>query len=149
MIVDDLKILTMAKGLAHHSSARQTLIAENIANADTVNYRARDVTAFDKVYTGPGGPAESPVARTQALPFVAKATRPEHIGYQQTVRPIDGLPDLGVRESARRGTDSPNGNNVSLEDQMARSAEAKIGHDMALGVLRKTMDILRLSIGRK
>lgn len=40
----NLNILQMASQLAAHSSARQAVIAENIAQADTPGYRARDIT---------------------------------------------------------------------------------------------------------
>ena len=34
----DLTILAMAKGLASHATTRQSLVSQNVANADTVGY---------------------------------------------------------------------------------------------------------------
>lgn len=42
----DLSILRVAGGLGRHAAARHSLIAENIANADTPGYRARDLEPF-------------------------------------------------------------------------------------------------------
>ena len=129
----DLTILSMAKGLAAHAGQRQSLVSENIANADTRDFKARDLKPFAEVYAGADGD----------LGFAAKATRPGHAGFGATAgaaRPM---------EVAKLGADSPNGNSVSIEDQMARGARAVADHELALGVLRKSMDLIRMSIGRR
>ena len=142
----DLTIMTMARGLARHSSTRQNLVAENIANADTVGYRARDLPTFAEVYEGPGGVVDA----ARRLPaFDVFATRPGHTGYEVRKDQSTGLGFLDIREEAWREADSPNGNSVSLEDQMVRGAQSKISHDMALGVMRKAGGLLRMAIGRK
>ena len=46
------------------------------------------------------------------------------------------------------GPASPNGNTVSLQDQLMRGASAQDSHDAALTIYRKTLDILRVSLGR-
>ena len=148
-MTQDLHILAMAKGLAHHATTRQTLITENIANADTSAFRARDVKPFSEVYKGPGALERRP--DSPSAPFRASATRAGHSGFSP------GGPD-GARgtahyaaaayETHRIEADSANGNSVSLEDQMARAAEAKVSHEMAIGVLQKSMDLIRMTIGR-
>lgn len=115
---DRLEIFTLAAAQARHAAARQAVVAQNIANADTPGYRARDITDFDQTWqrlqgraTDPGGP----------LP----------------VRVIDaGTPT------------SPNGNSVSLELEMLRGIEAQRAHSRALRVYGSAMSILRTSIGR-
>lgn len=42
-----LDVLRMAQAYATHAGARQQAIAQNIANADTPGYRARDAIPFD------------------------------------------------------------------------------------------------------
>lgn len=129
----DLNVLAMARGLAAHAGQRQTLISQNVANADTRRYEARDLKPFADVYAG--GKAE------QA--FAARATRPGHAGFTAA-----GREEARPYEVAKLGAASPNGNSVSLEDQMARGAEAMKHHEMAVTIMRKTIDILRVSIGR-
>ena len=46
------------------------------------------------------------------------------------------------------GAASPNGNDVSLEDQMIRAADLRMEQELAIGVWRKSLDILRASLGR-
>lgn len=126
-----LKILDMAEGLASHSAARQSIIAENIAHADTPGFKARDLTPFAQTYAAYGvGEAFRPAA-----------TRPGHETGGRTAPPAQV-----VTESVL-GAEAPNGNDVSIEDQMVRGAEVQIQHDMAMGVWKKALDILRTSLG--
>lgn len=42
----------------------------------------------------------------------------------------------------------PNGNSVSLEDQMRRMADVRQAHEMALAVYRSTSSVIRSALGR-
>lgn len=126
----NLTLLRLASSLAAHATARQSVVTENVANADTPGFRARDLTDF--ATTLDEGPA-----------FRARASRPAHMDFGADAHGFE------ARESAAFGAETPNGNSVSLEDQMIRAAEARQSHDLALGVYRKTMDILRTSLGRQ
>lgn len=44
---------------------------------------------------------------------------------------------------------SPDGNTVSLETQMVMTAETQMKHEAALGIYRKSIDLLRLGLGRQ
>lgn len=124
--MNDLAILRLADGLARHSALRHRLVAENVAHADTPGYKARDLESFDKLV-----PAD----------FAMRATREAHLSGQasQTLRPI---------HDSAFGSESPNGNDVNVTDQIARATQAMGNHDKAVAVYKKTLDILRLGIGR-
>jgi flagellar basal-body rod protein FlgB len=124
--MNDLAILRLADGLARHSALRHRLVAENVAHADTPGYKARDLQSFDELV-----PAD----------FAMRATREGHLAGQanQTVRPI--------LDSAF-GSESPNGNDVNVTDQIARATQAMGNHDKAVTVYKKTLDILRMGLGR-
>ena len=126
----NLGILNMASQLAAHASARQVAITENIAHADTPGYRARDIADF------------ATTLEATSQPFQARATRPGHMDFS------DGGGAFELREISTFGAESPNGNTVSLEDQMMRSADVRQNHDMALGVYQKSMEIMRTTLGR-
>lgn len=126
-----LNVLRLASELAAHASARQGVIAENVAHADTPGYKARDLQSF----------AEH--VETRAAPFTARTTRPGHVAFGADLRGFD------PRELTAFGAESPNGNTVALEDQMMRAADVRQSHDMALGVYSKSLDILRTSLGRR
>ncbi|MBD1206443.1 MAG: flagellar basal body rod protein FlgB [Rhodobacteraceae bacterium] len=42
----------------------------------------------------------------------------------------------------------PNGNSVSLDDQMRRMADVRRAHEMALAVYRSTSSVVRMALGR-
>ena len=125
--MNDLAILRMADALGRHSSARHKLVSQNIANADTPGYRARDLTPFTEA-----------VARAADAP---RATRPGHLNHAQA-RALEARFDSAI------GADSPNGNDVALDDQMARGTKALGDHNRAMAVYGKTLDILRLALGK-
>lgn len=129
----DLAIFRLAGELLAHSSARQALISENVANADTPGYRARDLAPFSETYAS-AGLRDSGLEPAQ--------TRPGHGGVGRRPAALEASFD------SRTGADSPNRNDVALEDQMVRAAEVRMQHDLALNVYRKSMDILRLGLGR-
>lgn len=140
-MLGEITVLDMAQSLARHSSVRHGLVTENIANADTPRYRAQDIKPFSAVYQAPD----------QSLPrtaFQPAATRPGHAGTDRAGSGYAGLANLEVLEISRIGASSSNGNSVSLEDQLVRGAEVKANHDMSLGIMRKSMDLIRATLGR-
>jgi len=124
-----LEIFRMAQGLAVHAGERQSVIARNVANADTPGYRAQDIEDFAKVYQG-GGDG-----------LALRTTRPGHIAS-------DGGLAGGTHLIDSPDDSDPNGNTVSLEDEMVKAAEVRKQHDLALAVYRSSLGILRISLGR-
>ena len=120
-------IMRMAQGMARHAAGRQVMIAENIAQADTPGYQARDVPDFG-------------VAHAQARPMTA--TRPGHLDAGLQHQPISPVVDRTAPARA------PNGNTVSLEHEMMRTAQNRQSHDMALAVYSSARVILRAALGR-
>lgn len=127
----DIGILKMADALATHSAVRQSVIAENIANSDTPGFKAKDIAAFSDVFGAETAQAIS-----------THVTRQGHVHFD------DATGGFALHESARKGSESPNGNTVGVEDQMVRAAEVRHQHDLALGVYQKSMNILRAGLGR-
>lgn len=115
---DRLEIFTLAGARAQHAAARQAVVAQNIANADTPGYRAKDITDFTETW--------------RAM---------QHNGRD------DDAP-LPMRLLDAGGPASPNGNTVSLELEMLRGIEAQRAHSRALQVYGSAISILRTSIGR-
>ncbi len=129
-MLEKMQIFRMAQSMASHASARQAVIAQNVANADTPGYRARDIAPF----------AETFAASNQSG---LRATRPGHILPGES-------PATTWRafEAERPGALSPNGNNVSIETELMMSAEAQSEQRRALAIYRSALNVLRTSIGR-
>lgn len=116
----------MARRAMAHANDRQLAVARNVANADTPGYRARDVAAFD-----PGGSGNLPL----------RTSSPRHFGAGTTAATAR-IVDAG-------GEAAPNGNSVSLEDEMVRAAEAKREHELALTVYQTGLKLMRTALNRR
>jgi len=125
-----LDILRMAQAYATHAATRQQAIAQNVANADTPGYRAIDTDDFAKTFNA---------TRSAGM-------RQTRAGHMLPDRAAEAIP---LRERSGAGHLSPNGNSVSLETEMVKAAEVRKEHDMALAIYRKSLDILRASLGRR
>ncbi len=119
-MMNDLKILQTASAMARHAVERHSQIAENIANANTPGYKAKDLKPFAETFAR---------NQTNAATGADNALRAERI--------------------TTPGVASPNGNTVSLEDQMWRSAAATRDHDTALTIYSKTISMLRTSLSSR
>ena len=111
---------------------RQAVAAENVANSDTPGFKARDIAPFSETY------------RADQDHFGVhgqKATRSNH---------INGTVDADAAEPFRdpKGAASPNGNTVSLENEMLKSLIAQRQHDRAVAIYRSSMNILRATLSR-
>lgn len=126
---ESLSLFTTASALAEHAGRRQSLVARNIANANTPGYKARDLESFADSFEQPGV-------------FELRGTRAGH-----RTQPISGL-GPGVREVVDPGNESPDGNSVSLESEMVRGVDIRQQHDLAVTVYRSGIDLLRAGLGR-
>lgn len=124
------QVLVVASALANHAAQRQFGIAQNVANADTPGYRSIDIEDFSQAFQA----AKGSVLRQTRAGHVDQAPMPGLI-FQSGINTGQGL--------------SPNGNSVSLEAEMVKAAETRKEHDMALAVYKKSLDILRASLGRR
>ena len=129
-MIDKIGILHMAQQLAEHAAARQSVVAENIAQVDTPGYLRQDVPSFSETYR-----ASEPGADM-------RATRPGHFGQIEPGAALRAFTDDG-------GTIAPNGNNVSLEQEILDSAEIRQQHQMALSIYRSGLGMVRASLGRR
>lgn len=125
---EKLEITRMAQALSSYAGARLGLVAQNVANADTPGYKARDLPDFAEVWRGGGD---------------LRATRSGHLGGAAgdagaTVAPI-------LRSKAPDA--SPDGNTVALETEMLTAADLRQQNEMALAVYRTTSSVIRSSLG--
>lgn len=125
---EKLTVMSMAQAMANRAGQRLELIARNIANADTPGYKALDVSNFASSY--------------QEASMPMRATRAGHLtsadeGFDTMPRPV-----------ATGQSTAPNGNSVSIEQEMVKAASVKQDHEMALAIYRNSTDIIRAALGR-
>ena len=122
----NLNIFKMAHAMAVHAGTRQAVVAENVANADTPGYRARDLPAFADMVR-----ARDPFSRVQA-------TRQGHL-----MGSAGSTPDFVVAPDT---SGNPNDNAISVEEQLLKAVDAKRQHDRALAIYKSSLSILRTSM---
>ncbi|MDQ2090554.1 FlgB family protein [Marimonas arenosa] len=126
---DKIEIFRVAAAMARHAGTRQALVAQNIANADTPGYKARDVVPFAELVSRDTGG------------FYTRATRAGHLnGRDGSLRP--------EIVAAKDALANPNDNQVTLEAEMLKAVAVKRQHDRALAIYRSGLNILRTSLGR-
>ncbi|MDP3341312.1 FlgB family protein [Frigidibacter sp.] len=122
------EIMRMAQAMAQHAAQRQNAVAQNVANADTPGYAARDLAPFAETYAAEG--------------MALRQTRTGHLGAEDS-------PAAAMIPREAPGNRSPNGNSVSLESEMVKSVEVKRQHDLALTLYKTSLGVLRTSLGRR
>jgi flagellar basal-body rod protein FlgB len=123
---EKLELTNMANAMAERAGARMGVIAQNVANADTPGFKAMDLPTFAETYQDSG--------------TAMRATRTGHFSASDAA--ISPIPHR------TKGTGSPNGNTVSLEQEMVKTATIRQDHEMALAIYRNTTDIIRASLGK-
>lgn len=121
----DLDIFRTAQSMAVHAGRRQAVIAQNIANADTPGYKPQDFTAFSDL--------------------VRQSEQGGTAGRRDLATTVSGIEPHTVRGTA----ESPNGNAVSLEQEMVKSVDARRQHDQAMAIYKSAMTIMRSTLGRR
>jgi flagellar basal-body rod protein FlgB len=134
-MLGELPLLSAIKSRLHFHQARQKMLAENVANADTPGFKPRDLKPFDLMLAmerGGQGNAAGP-ATTQA----------GHIG---------GASAGGAGLANRRAQvfeSTPSGNAVNLEDEMLRLSQNTSDYQLATTLYSKSLSYLRLALGKR
>ncbi|HMJ43510.1 MAG TPA: flagellar basal body rod protein FlgB [Pseudolabrys sp.] len=135
MAITDIPIFSMLRTRLQYSQERQRILSENVANADTPNYRARDLKA-------PKFPA--PTEMTTATVSNVSLTRTEdgHIGALPggTTFGTEGKNNYEVR---------PTGTAVNLEDEMMKVAANQMDYQAATALYTRSLGLLKIALGKR
>lgn len=119
-MINDLPLFQLYGAMARHAAETQRVSAANISRADEPGYKAQQVESFA-----------------------------DYMGRMAAAGPDGADPLTGefrVREADLPA--APNGNSVSLETEIFKSADAAGQHNMALTVYNKSLDLMRTAIGK-
>lgn len=126
---------------------RQAVLAQNLSNADTPNYKTRDLKQPDfKRVLEANGVADRPnalkAAGTSGGPVRLATTNTGHIG-RQTVE------QRSVPHATKRtGEPTPSGNDVNLEDQVSKVTETQMDYQVTANLYRKHLAMLKSVLRR-
>lgn len=135
----EIPLLAMLKSRLGYLSGRQRAIAENVANANTPGFQARDLKPFSfqvqvQAASSAGGVAAIP-AGTMAV------TQP---GHMQPKGPKPAVKPAKAPDSEK----TLDGNGVVLEDEMIKLTDTRMDYDAAINFYQQSMGMLRTAIRR-
>lgn len=122
----------------NYMSERQSVLAQNVANADTPGYQAMDIAEPDfKKIAASGGAAQN---LRSNLPMTI--TDPKHIAHGATANG-----DFKAEKRKSTYELNPNGNNVVIEEEMSKIAKNQADYQETLNLYGKWISMLKTAIG--
>jgi flagellar basal-body rod protein FlgB len=129
MGISDIPIFSMLRTRMQWHQQRQQILSENVANADTPQYRPQDL-AEPKFELSAPGTAPLQMTRTNVAHLAgfgdAASFRGDHNQYQ--VRPA--------------------GNAVSLEDEMLKIAQNNMDYQAATQLYSRSLGLIKTALGK-
>lgn len=125
----DLPLLSQIKGRMTWLDERQRVVAQNVANADTPGFVARDLKA----------PTDFAAAMRQGGALQMTRTSAAHIA------PPNASVGRFTSQTAPDSETTLDGNSVVVEEQMLKMAESRMAYDAAIGLYTKSMQMLRMA----
>lgn len=132
MDIDKISLSDLARAKLDWAAKRTNVLSQNVANADTPGYKARDL---DKFTFKDALQAVAPVTVTRTNPAHLKGTIPEQSRFT-------------VRKDQKTSEQSPDGNNVVLEEQMQKISDAKGAYSTAVTLMMAEDRLTKLALGK-
>lgn len=128
MALGGLTLIDGLKSRMHWHQARQKVLAQNVANADTPGFKPHDV--------------KPPVPARAGLQLAAPATtQAGHLTLDGGVNGFDG-------RNPKRFETTPSGNGVNLEDEMIKVAQNQSDYQLAASLYTKSLMLLKMAVGK-
>jgi flagellar basal-body rod protein FlgB len=134
MAIADFPALAALRTRMQWHQQRQRVLAENIANSDTPNFKPRDLV--EPKFNAP----VSPGGVTGALAMVR--TDPGHMTASGGGN--DAFADRKMFTETR-----PAGNSVSMEDEMMKVAANQMDYQAATTLYSKSLGLIKTAIGKR
>jgi flagellar basal-body rod protein FlgB len=130
MTISDMPILASLRTKMQWHQERQRVLAENIANADTPNFRPRDLAPM------------KPDATTGGTTLALTRTSASHLSLGGGATQFDSARDSNVEVR-------PAGNAVNLEDEMIKVAANQMDYQAATTLYSRSLGLLKTAIGKR
>ena len=130
MDLNNLKLFQMAMTKMDWASARQKVLSQNVANADTPDYKERDL---------------KPVNFKQVL----RETAPVHVARTNPAHLQGTIPEqqrFNAKREQRTFEESPDGNKVVVEEQMQKVSDTRSNYNTAVQLMQTHMKMLRIAV---
>lgn len=112
---------------------RQEVLAQNIANADTPKYRAKDLKPFNF----------KQLLQSEKMHVSVRSTNANHIGTGPA-----RIRDYAEDRSKPYET-TIDGNQVVLEEQVMKMNESQVDHELTTELYKKNLSLFRIALGKR
>ncbi|MFN3827078.1 MAG: flagellar basal body rod protein FlgB [Micavibrio sp.] len=133
MTTQNIGIFKALNAKMQYLDTRQKVLAQNVANADTPGYVPKDLSKVDF------GRVLQDVTKDRNLRV--ETTNPMHMPPPNTIEDPKNRGAKLVYEVA------PDGNEVSLEEQMVKSSQNTMDYNLMTTLYQKNVNIMRTAIG--
>lgn len=139
MTIQNIPLFQAMGAKLNYLEQRQGIIARNIANADTPDYRPHDLTEIDF-----GSVLDDVVNRGTGAKMSVR---------MQTTNPLH-MPAPGDMEQAEDRKQkityevAPAGNAVVIEEQMVKATKTNMDFNLITNLMRKNVAMIRTALGR-
>jgi len=133
MDINAIPLFSMLKSRLGYINAREQLISQNVANADTPGYTPQDLQPFDVSKAMEGNGPQTGVINPQV-------TEPGHM------QPPNLQSQIQWKVVDTQDSDaSLSGNKVTLEDEMSKMTDARMNYEEAIGFYQKAMSLIQMA----
>ncbi|KQQ38198.1 MULTISPECIES: flagellar basal body rod protein FlgB [Rhizobium/Agrobacterium group] len=129
--MQQIQLFELASRQAEWLSIRQQVVSTNIANANTPQYRAQDVTPFQSVLDA----SNIPMARTNSAHFASVGLGSDNVD----VRDEDLNNEIGNQES---------GNTVAVASELSKSGEIKRQYELNTQLVKAFHNMMLTAVGK-
>lgn len=130
MDLNGVPLFSLLTGRMSWLSARQSVLAQNVSNADTPNYVAHDMKPMDFENMVSGQNSGTSLTLTNV----------RHISIHPASDPFE-------EEEARGEGGDPSGNVVSVEQEMIKLSDTQIQYQTATNLYQKAVNMFRTALG--
>ncbi len=133
MDLQSLKLFKAATTKMDWAAQRQKVLSQNISNADTPDYKPKDLKKLDF----------RNVLRDEIAPVHVARTNPNHL--KGTIPEQDPFRSRTLMKSFE---ESPDGNEVVLEEQMQKVGDTRSEYNTAVQLMQSNMKMLKMALGK-
>lgn len=132
MDYSNIKLMSLMKMKMAWGAENQDVLAQNISNADTPGYRAKELKKIDF----------EKLAMDESHRLKMRATSGAHMGGSK-----EAQSDYRIEKSRKTYETSPVKNSVVIEEQMAAMAKNNTDYQLITNLYKKTSGLFKTAIG--
>jgi flagellar basal-body rod protein FlgB len=134
MTIQNIPLFQALGAKMNYLETRQSVLSQNIANADTPEYRPRDLTEVDF-----GSVLKD---LTDSNKVRLETTNPGHMPQPDSIEQTRNRKQKLTYEVA------PAGNAVILEEQMVKATQVNMDYNLITNLMHKQAGMIRTALGR-